>query len=166
MVLYADGPATEVETPIAAPPATVWALITDINLPASFSHEFQGATWIDEGPALGARFEGRNRHERAGEWTAPCVVTGFDINRVFEWTVGDPADKVARWRFDLRPDGDGSHLRFSAEMGPGPSGLTPAISAMPDKEEAIVAGRLAEWRANMERTVDGIRNLAEERTTA
>ncbi len=46
-------------------------------------------------------------------------------------------------------------------MGPGPSGLTPAIEAQPDKEERIVARRLDEWRTNMQATVDGIKSIAE-----
>ena len=57
--------------------------------------------------------------------------------------------------------GDGTVLSFSAEMGPGPSGLTPMIVKMPDKEEQIVAIRLADWTANMQRTVEGIKALAE-----
>ena len=47
-------------------------------------------------------------------------------------------------------------------MGPAPSGLTPAIVAMPDKEERIVARRLREHEANMRLCVEGIRALAEQ----
>jgi hypothetical protein len=47
------------------------------------------------------------------------------------------------------------------QMGPAPSGLTPAIEAMPDKEERIVARRLEEHRANMGATLAGIKELAE-----
>ena len=52
-------------------------------------------------------------------------------------------------------------LRQWAQLGPAPSGLTPAIEAMPDKEERIIARRLAEHRANMEATVNGIKSVAE-----
>ena len=161
MVKYADGPQASVQVAIAAAPQTVWPLLTDIGLPARFSPEFQGADWIDDGPALGATFHGHNRHQRVGEWTTTSTVTAYEEGRVFEWTVGDPADKTARWRFDLTADGEGSSLRFSAEMGPGPSGLSMAIQAMPDREEEIVANRVAEWTANMTATVEGIRSLAE-----
>ena len=44
----------------------------------------------------------------------------------------------------------------------GPSGLTPAIAAMPDKEERIILRRLEEHRANMQATVEGIKALAED----
>ena len=47
-------------------------------------------------------------------------------------------------------------VTFAARIGPGPSGLTPAIEAMPDKEERIIERRLEEFRRNMETTLDGI----------
>ncbi|MEM7275831.1 MAG: hypothetical protein AAF547_22335 [Actinomycetota bacterium] len=71
---------------------------------------------------------------------------------------------MARWRFDLAPEGPGTQLRFSAEMGPGRSGLTPIIESMPEREEDIVAFRLEEWMGNMRATVDGIKARAEAAT--
>ena len=46
-------------------------------------------------------------------------------------------------------------------MGLGPSGLTPAIEAMPEREEEIVARRLGEWEANMTATIEGVKAIAE-----
>lgn len=161
MVKYADAPQASVEVKIAAGPAAVWPLVSDISLPARFSPEFQGADWIDDGPALGATFHGHNKHQFVGEWTTTSTLTAYEEGSVFEWTVGDLENKTARWRFDLAPDGEGSTLRFSAEMGPGPSGLTMAIQQMPDREEEIVANRLGEWTGNMQATLDGIKGLAE-----
>jgi len=166
MVTYADGPSTSVDVHIAAAPESVWPLVSDINGPAAFSAEFQGAEWLDDGPALGARFRGRNRHQVVGEWTVTCTITAFEEPRVFEWTVGDITFRSARWRFDLEPEAGGTRLRFSAEMGPGPSGLTPAIERMPDREEDIVARRLGEWTANMQATVDGYKQHIEAETEA
>ena len=71
---------------------------------------------------------------------------------------GRPVVPSARWGFELAAEDDGTRLRQWAKLGPGPSGLTPAIKAMPDKEERIVARRLAEHEANMRRCVDGIRS--------
>lgn len=163
---YADGPSTSVEVSIDAPPSVVWPIICDINAPAAFSKEFQGAEWIDDGPAIGATFEGRNQHKVVGEWTAVCTVTAFEEGQVFEWTIGDLENKAARWRLELEPSGDGSIVRFSAEMGPGRSGLTPAIESMPEREDDIVAMRLSEWTGNMQATVEGYKALAEERAQA
>ncbi len=162
MVKYADAPTVSVEVSIAAPVDQVWPFLLDIDLPARFSEEFQGARWLDsEGAALGAVFEGTNSHPAAGTWTTQSTVTGLAVNEAFEWTVGDLTNRTALWRFELEPGQDGAKLCFRAEMGPGPSGLDGAIKAMPDREEEIVARRLSNWQQNMTLTVEGIKALAE-----
>jgi len=163
MVRYADDPAVQVETLVAAPPAVVWPLVSDIALPARFSTELVSTEWIDgtTGPRTGARFTGRNQHDVVGTWEVTCTVVICDEQRAFSWVVGDPSYPSARWGFELEAEDGGTRLRQWARLGPGPSGLTPAIEAMPDKEERIVARRLAEHEANMWRCLEGIRNLAE-----
>lgn len=158
---YADGPTVEVTRRIAASPDAVWQLVSDINVPARFSSEFTGAEWVGgaSGGALGACFEGHNRHDAIGSWTTTSTVVGYEPGRTFAWAVGDPTQPSATWRFDLEPDGDGTHLTFAARIGPGTSGLTPALEAMPDKEERIIARRLEEFRRNMETTLDGIASM-------
>jgi uncharacterized protein YndB with AHSA1/START domain len=155
-VRYSDSPSVEVDIHIEAGPDRVWPLITDINLPARFSTEFQGARWLDDstGAAEGARFAGRNMHQATGEWETTCTVTACEAGRLFAWAVGDPAFPSASWSFEVEPDGGGSRLRQRAQMGP-------AIEAMPDKEERIVARRLAEFETNMLATLEGIKALAE-----
>lgn len=161
---YADGPTVEVATDVAAPAAVVWALVTDIELPARFSEEFLGGEWLDPGPAPGARFRGRNRHPAIGEWETTSYVTRCEPHRDFAWAVTDPERPAARWWFALEPVDGAVRLRFGVRLGPGPSGLTAAITAMPDKEERIVARRLAEHERNMAATLAGIKGLAEARS--
>ncbi|MGH7857717.1 MAG: SRPBCC family protein [Candidatus Binatia bacterium] len=161
---YADGPTVEVETFVEAPPAKVWELVCDIELPARFSKEFQGAEWIEgTGPALGAKFRGRNQHAAAGEWQTTSTVVEFEPERVFGWAVTDPGNPSASWRFVLAPEGEGTRLKQWMHMGPGPSGLSAAIERMPDKEERIIERRCSEHRENMTRTLEGIKALAEGR---
>ena len=88
-------------------------------------------------------------------------MVGREPERVFAWVVGDTDAPSAEWRFVLEPAGGRTLLRQWMRMGPGPSGLSPAIAARPDKEDRIVARRLDEHRANMQATVDGIKRLAE-----
>ena len=162
---YADGPTAEASIEIEAPPDAVWALVTDLGVPAKFSDEFLGGEWLSGGgAAAGARFVGHNRHSGTGmEWSTESVVTECEPGRLFEWAVMGADNPAATWRFELEAleDGRRTRLRQWARMGPGPSGLTPAIEARPDKEERIVARRLEEWSRNMRATVEGIKRLAE-----
>jgi len=162
---YADRPTTEAELRIDAPPAVVWQLVCDIQTPAEFSSEFQGGQWLDGvmGPALGARFRGRNFHEARGSWETVSTICEFEPERVFGWAVGDPAGPAARWRFSLEPDGAGTLIRQWMQMGPGESGISELIAQLPDKEHKILRRRLAEHQANMVATLTGIKDRAEGR---
>ncbi len=162
---HGDGPGTVVEIDIKASPSVVWDLVTDIDLGSRFSTEFLGASWTGDstGPALGATFEGRNTHQAIGEWTVPCFVDVHDEGRAFGWCTSDRDAPGARWRFELESIAGAVRLRYRVIIGPGPSGITAAIEQMPDKEPRILARRVDEHRANMERVVAGIKELAEQR---
>jgi len=165
-VSLADGPGTVVEVDIKAPIAKIWELVTDINLPARFSSEFLGAEWTNgtSGPALGGTFSGRNTHEAIGTWSVRCFVDVFSDGTAFGWCTSDAANPGARWRFELESIAGSVRLRHSMIMGPGPSGISAAITAMPDKEPRILARRVREHRDNMQAVVDGIKALAESRS--
>jgi uncharacterized protein YndB with AHSA1/START domain len=162
-VRFADCPTTETEVFIAAPPEQVWPLVTEIMTPAKFGTELQEASWedADGSPRLGARFTGRNFHPARGEWQTTSTIVDFDPVRRFGWAVGDPDVPSAVWRLELAPEGSGTRLRYWAQMGPGPSGMTVIIEKMPDKEEKIIGRRLEEWQANMAATINGIKEMAE-----
>jgi uncharacterized protein YndB with AHSA1/START domain len=161
--LYAEGPTTEAEVHVAAPPAAVWPLVCDIDLPGRFSSEFVRGEWGETGgPALGATFTGHNHHDAVGDWHTPCTVVEYEPERRFAWAVGDPEHPSALWRFELEPDRSGTRLRQWMRLGPGRTLLNSAIERMPEKEERIIDRRLAEHRANMEATVRGIKELVEE----
>ena len=164
---YAEGPTTESTVHVAAAPEAVWLLVSDIHLVAESSEELQEVAWLesgehaDGGTVLGHRFRGRNAHPQAGEWETVSQVTEYEPGRAFGWTVMDPANPTAVWRFELTPVAGGTEVRQWARMGPGPSNLTAIIASMPDKEERIVELRLGEWRAGMERTLAFIKERAE-----
>lgn len=164
MVRYADGPTIEASVHVGAPPERLWPLVSDIALVASISPELQEARWLDgDGPpAVGRRFRGRNRHPAVGEWTTVSQVVECEPGRVFAWVVGDPENPTATWCFELTPTADGgTELRQWARMGPGPSNLTPVIEAHPDKEERIVARRLAEWQAGIDANLAAFARMAQ-----
>ena len=147
-----------------APPADVWPYISDIELPARFSDEFQGSEWLSDTPGVGATFVGRNHRDDVGDWEVTCHVVGYEENRVFAWNSVDAGDPAAQWRFELIPLAGSTRLRFEMVLGPGPSGLTMIIGQMPDMEAKIIANRQKEQAANMRRCVEGIRDLVEGRS--
>lgn len=156
----ADEPGTWVEVDIPASPEVVWTFVTDIDLPARFSDEFQGATWVDAARPS-ACFVGRNRHPAIGEWEVESYVDVYDEGHSFGWATVDRLNPGSRWRFDVEPHEGATRLRFSMSMGPGPSGISIAIEAMPDKEPRILHRRVSEHHANMIRTAEGIKAIIE-----
>ena len=97
-------------------------------------------------PCIGARFQGRNQHNAMGEWETTSFVNRYEPLRSFGWAVSDLENPSSSWWFELEQEPEGVRLRQGMRMGPAPSGLTIAITAMPDKEERIIARRLAGTR--------------------
>lgn len=157
------GPGQMVEVDIKARPEIVWELVTDVNLSAEFSEEFQAGEWDDPDaePGIGSTFTGHNKHPQVGEWSTTSHVTMWAPPGEFAWHVSDVEQPAAQWRFTIEKVPGGSRLRYHVRLGPGRSGLTPAIEAMPDKEPRILAGRQREHRDNMQRVVEGIKLRAE-----
>ena len=160
---YADKPTVQVRTWIAAPPPRVWQLVADIELMPSMSEELQAVEWLDgaTGPAVGARFIGRSRHDALGEWATTSQVIQCEPPRVFAWAVENPENPTAIWRFRLEPRDGGTELSEWMQLGPARSGLSLAIDRMPEKEQKIVFVRMREFERNMTATLEHIKNLAE-----
>ncbi|MER5333794.1 SRPBCC family protein [Micromonospora sp. NPDC002717] len=172
---YVDGPTVECDLHLAADPARVWELVTDIELPTRFSTELRRVRWLDgsRGAALGARFEGHNHHPALGEWRTISHVVRFDEPQVFGWVVLDPDNRfgggpadlrhpAATWQFRLTPEDDGCRLVQSVRIGPGRSGVSLVIDRAPENEEQIIENRRAALRDAMTATLQGIRGLAEQ----
>ncbi len=155
-------PATEVSTTIAATPTRVWQLVSDIELMPTLSTELQSVEWLcGDGPGLGAKFVGRNRHSAMGEWTTQSEVIEWDAPRAFAWAVGGRERPAAIWRFTLTPTDYGTTLTYRVQLGPGTSGVTLLVGREPDRAQMIVAARLRQFDEAMTATVHGIKTLAE-----
>ena len=103
----------EVSVRMAAPPAVVWDLVSDVTRIGEFSPETFEARWIRgaTGPEEGAQFKGHVRRNGVGPtyWTL-CTVTVCEPERVFEFAVGPDAMAVNNWGYRLEPDGDGTRV--------------------------------------------------------
>jgi polyketide cyclase/dehydrase/lipid transport protein len=160
---YRDQPTIEVTQRVRCDVGTAWRLVTDINLPTRCSSELQGVDWLDgaTGVAVGARFCGRSQHEAFGDWSTVCEVVEVEDQRRWVYDVVGPDGASATWAFEVEPASEGVLIRQWGRMGPGPSGLTPAIVAQPDKEARIISRRLAEWQKNMQANLEWVRSQAE-----
>jgi uncharacterized protein YndB with AHSA1/START domain len=156
-------PEAAVGLDIAAPPQRVWQFVTDVTLMPVWSTELLTVQWAEgfDGPALGAKFAGRNRHPAVGEWTTISQIVVFDPPRRFGWAVGNPENPAATWTFDLQPTAGGTRLDYLARIGPGRSGVTMLIDREPHRAAEIVGNRLDNFRAGMRATLEGIRESAE-----
>ncbi len=160
---YADNPTVEASTWIDADPARVWRLVSDIELMPNFSNELQSVEWAQgcDRPRLGARFIGHNEHDAFGQWSTTSHIVACEEPREFAWAVGEPGHPASIWRFRLTPRDGGTSLNYWMQMGPGRSGLSTAIDAMPDKEEKIVFVRMREFESAISKTLAAIKRLAE-----
>jgi uncharacterized protein YndB with AHSA1/START domain len=160
---YADTPTVEASTWIDADPARVWSLVSDIALMPAFSDELKAVEWAEgsDGPRVGARFIGHNKHDAFGQWDSTSQIVACDQPHEFAWAVGEPDDPAAMWRFRLAPRDGGTVLNYWMQMGPGRSGLSVAIESMPDKEQKIVFVRLREFEGAIGNTLAAIKRLAE-----
>ncbi len=162
---YADGPTAEATVFVAAPPEVVWAYVSDIHFVASLSREVQTVEWVDgeiAPPAVGCTFLGHNAHPQAGEWTTPNRVVACEAPREFVWNTGYPDSPATSWHFELTPRDAGTEVRQWVRMGPGWSNLVPLIEATPEKEERIVARRLADFQSGIDANLAAIKEIAEQ----
>ena len=160
---YRDQPTIEVTQRVRCDVATLWKHVTDITLPARCSSELESVEWLDGsgGVEVGARFRGRSKHDAFGNWETVCEVIEVEDQRRWVWNVIGLDGVGATWGFEVESTSDGALVRQWGRMGPGPSGLTPAIVAQPDKEARIVARRLSEWGQNMQANLEWIRSQVE-----
>ena len=156
-----ESPSVAVSTLVMASPEHLWGFVTDINAPAAFSTEFQGAEWLSDAPhSVGSTFRGLNqRGDRS--WDTTCTVTAWVDETLFTYVVEDFSAPVAIWSYALNREGQHTRLTYTAIVGPGESGVTRAVASDPANEDAIVEGRLSLWRTNMVATLAGLKGLAE-----
>ncbi len=159
---FADQPSMAKDIFVDAAPEAVWQICTDLPRFGEWSPENRGGQWVDaDGPAVGIEFLGTQEHPGRGEWQTTCVVSTFEPNEAFAWTLGEIDNPGAVWRFDLTEEDGGTRLKQSVQMGPGPSGITEVMKAMPDKEERIIERRLSEYEAGLTAVLAGIKAAAE-----
>ena len=98
---------------IAADPAVIYDLISDVTRMGEWSPETTSCRWVDgTGPAVGARFRGTNRH-RLARWTTTCTVTAAEPGRRFTFDVRWGPWEISRWSYVIEPRDDGCRVTES-----------------------------------------------------
>ncbi|MDG2026608.1 MAG: SRPBCC family protein [Acidimicrobiales bacterium] len=91
----------------------VFAAVSDITRMGEWSPENTGGRWLDDGPALGARFEGDNRVALGPiplkTWTTTSEVTVYEPNTTFAFV----AEGYTTWTFDIAENDGGVTLTES-----------------------------------------------------
>lgn len=100
---------------IDAPPASVYALIADVTRMGQWSPECVRCRWL--GPARhaapGARFRGTSR-KGWRRWSTVSTVVEAEPGRRLAFDVSYFRLPVARWRYELLPDGRGGTVLTEA----------------------------------------------------
>lgn len=109
-----SAPPDEVSVEIDAPASTVWSLVTDVSGMGRLSPECTGGRWMKgaSGPAVGARFRGRNRRGLA-RWSTTNVVVAAEPDREFAF---ETKQSGARWRYLIDSDGGRTRVTETREM--------------------------------------------------
>jgi len=114
-------PSDSVSLTVDAPPAEVWALVSDVTRIGEFSPETFEARWTrgSTGPEVGATFKGHVKRNGVGPtyWTG-CTVTVCEPERHFEFRVGTDSVTVNNWGYQLEPEGSGTRVTEYFRMEP------------------------------------------------
>jgi uncharacterized protein YndB with AHSA1/START domain len=102
---------------VEAPPDEVYELVSDVTRMGEWSPETTSADWVGgaTGPAVGAKFKGRNRHGLARWSTTPRVVAA-EPGREFAFTTSWLGNDSTRWTYRFEPDDGGTRVTESFEM--------------------------------------------------
>lgn len=87
---------------VEAPAGAVYDLVADLPSMGRWSPECTAVDWRDgaTGPAVGARFKGRNRHGWR-RWSTDGIVTAAEPGRVFAFDIAFLGQPVARWTYEF-----------------------------------------------------------------
>jgi hypothetical protein len=146
----------EVTETMAADPATVYGLVSDVTRMGRWSPETTSCRWLDgaDGPQVGARFRGTNRH-RLLRWSTTCTVTAAEPGRRFAFDVDFGGVPISTWAYDLVP------TRTGCEVTESWSDRRPQWMRVGSVPVMGIADRAGHNRRGMQATLAALRTAAE-----
>ena len=102
---------------IAAEPAQVWELISDVTRMGEWSPVCRRCEWTDGSTraVVGAHFIGHSR-EGLARWSRPCEVTVSDPGREFSFRTFYKEQESTRWHYRLELTATGTRVVESYEV--------------------------------------------------
>lgn len=146
-------------TRIEAPAQRVWELVSDLPQMGRFSSENRGGSWRGgaTGPAVGARFRGRNA-SGARRWSTDVRVVRCEQGRSFAFAVSSFGIPVSEWAYDITPEGE-----TACTVTESWADRRPAWFKAPAELVTGVRGRdAAHTAASIDRTLEALRRTAEQ----
>lgn len=139
----------EVTRDIAAPPEAVYAAISDVTRMGEWSEECQACEWHEGfgGPAVGATFDGHNRHGEHS-WTTQATVIEADPGRSFAFECSMMDFHFSTWGYRIEPIPTGSRVTEWTED------LRPESAMEYSKQLSGIDDRGERNRATMRATLD------------
>ncbi|HVU73105.1 MAG TPA: SRPBCC family protein [Mycobacteriales bacterium] len=148
-----------VTTEIDAPPAAVYAIISDLPRMGEHSPENTGGRWLGgaNGPAVGARFKGSNKKDFR-RWSTTVTVTDATDPRRFAFDVDFLGIPIAAWCYEItdRPGGCTVSETYRDRR--------PAWMRLGSAPVMGVSDRAEHNTKGMEQTLASVKNAAESAT--
>jgi hypothetical protein len=143
---------------VEAPPEKVYERVSDVTRMGEWSPETTSADWVGgaTGPAVGAKFKGRNRNGLARWSTTPRVVAA-EPGREFAFTTSWLGKDMTQWTYRMEPDGPGTRVTESFEMLID----VPWYFTASERWLMGVKDRKADLEANMAKTLERLKGVVE-----
>lgn len=147
----------EVSLWIDARPAAVYDLVADVTRTPEWSPEIVICSWVDgaDGPAVGARFEARNKVAWLS-WSNHPVVEVADPGREFAFVRTERTAGQLRWRYRFEASGTGTLVTESYEVTRPIPRFTYLVFRLTGSRD-----RGDDMRAGMRQTLDRLKASAE-----
>ena len=147
----------EISRDIAASPDAVYAAISDVTRMGEWSEECYACEWHEgvDGPAVGATFDGHNRHGEQ-EWTTQGKVIEADPGRAFAFECSMMDFHYSTWGYRIEPTETGCRVtEWSEDLRPESAmELSKQISGVDDRtgrNRQTMSGTLERLAAAVER---------------
>ncbi|MFD7732302.1 SRPBCC family protein [Kitasatospora phosalacinea] len=150
-------------TRVAADPAAVYAVVSDLARSGEWSPECRGGEWTEGDPGrVGSVFRGENLRSEdvvgwaplvRGTWYTEAKVVRAEPGRTFQWMMltHAGADQESIWGFDVEAEDGRTVLTHHFRMGTATAGIHEIVA---DLDEADRVRFVKEWTAKLAEDLD------------